>query len=128
MVCGSIGYGDINIIIQMQQFLRENGFNIIDQLSENNNYSKVEDFREEFELSHKIASHDLSIIEKSDIIVVVYTSPSSGIGIEMYKAHEMNKLVILFAISNIKSPWLIYLSDVIVSSKENLLSELKLRI
>ena len=65
IICGSIGYGGIEKIKELRDFLIKNEFLVIDHISkENMDYSKIDDFREKKELSKKIVSHDLNYIDQ----------------------------------------------------------------
>lgn len=128
LVCGSIGYGGIEQIRALQSFLRGEGFEIVDQLSEKKggmDYSAVTDFRDEPGLSRKIAENDLRLVKISDVLVRVPNGPSDGTAIEMYEAKKMGKPVVGLCEKEIPSPWPIYLSTDVVRSRKELLDTLK---
>lgn len=127
IVCGSIGYGGIEDIRSMQGFLIENGFDIIDHISEKDmDYSHINDFRDEPELTKKIVEHDLMYIEQCDAIVVILNKPSIGTTIEMIHARNNGKKIYLLAKDKVPTPWPIYYSDFVVKSEEELLEQLNL--
>jgi hypothetical protein len=122
MVCGSIGYGGVDIIRQMYAILRRKGFEIVDHLVHKGmDYSDVGDFRDMKELSQQIVSHDLQYIEEADVIIVVANRPSYGTGIEMYIAKNSNKKVILLANDPVPTPWPVNFSDYIVRNEDGLI-------
>ena len=103
MVCGPIGYGGIDQVIETYLFLRNQGFVIVDNVvSKCMDYSRIKDFRNRKALSHRIVSIQLGAYKKTDILFVLSTRPSYGAGIEAYIARNSGKHVILFA----KSPGL----------------------
>lgn len=121
MVCGSIGYGGIEKIRDLQQFLLQNDFNIIDHISEEGmDYSNIKDFRSKRNLSEKIVEHDLKFVDKADVLVVLLEGPSFGTAIEMHEARRKGKKVISLAEDEIPTPWPIFLSDEVVISKREL--------
>jgi len=127
IVCGSIGYGGIDKLMDLRDFLIENQFLVIDHISEEDmDYSDVNDFREKRKLSEKIVKHDLEFIDKADILVVITEKPSFGTAIEMHYAFEKNKIVILYSENPIPTPWPIHFSNLIVKSKKELIETLKL--
>jgi hypothetical protein len=57
MVCGSIGYGGVDKIRRMYLLLLEKGFDIVDHLVHKGmDYSGIQDFRDNKELSQQIKS------------------------------------------------------------------------
>ncbi len=127
LVCGSIGYGGIDTIRDVQKLLTAEGFEIVDQLSEDKgglDYSSVRDFRDKRGLSKRIAKHDLKRVEESDALVVVPNGASYGTAIEMYEAKKAGKEVVVFGTKKIPSPWPIYLSTTVVTTKKALIETL----
>jgi len=54
MVCGPIAYGDIKRIKELQKFLKEKGFEVIDQFQRKEmDYSNIKDFRTKGSLREK---------------------------------------------------------------------------
>jgi hypothetical protein len=88
-------------------------------------YSSMDDFRDQKELSKKIVEHDLKYVQKADVLVVLTGTPSYGTAIEMYVARNLGKKVILLAENPIPTPWPIYFSDYVVKTEEELLSILR---
>jgi nucleoside 2-deoxyribosyltransferase len=126
LVCGSIGYGGVDRIRNIQKLLKNEGFTVIDQISEKGmDYSDIKDFRDKPELSAKIVEHDLKFVEKSDVIVIVSNGPSYGTAIEMYTAKQSGKKVIALCEDEVPTPWLIFLSSYIVKTKRDLIDILK---
>ena len=73
------------------------------------------------ELSHyrEIVDLDKIDIRNADVIVVMYVKPSVGTSMEVFYAWTLGKPVIIINESNSSlSPWLIYHSTTIVTSKE----------
>ncbi|HYA83237.1 MAG TPA: hypothetical protein VEH06_07280 [Candidatus Bathyarchaeia archaeon] len=125
MVCGSIGYGGIDDIRRTYLFLRNEGFDIVNHiLSKCMDYSHIKDFRNKKALSHRIVKHDLELINKTDVIVVLFNRPSYGTGIEAYIAKNLGKPVLLFAKSAVPTPWPIQFSDYIVKNEDELIKVL----
>jgi len=126
IVCGSIGYSDIEDIKNVQKLLIKNNFNVIDHISKNEmDYSNINDFRNKPEIVKKIVEHDLNYIKKCDVIVVILNKPSIGTSIEMVYAKENMKKVILLAENKVPTPWPIYYSDYIVKNKKELIKILR---
>jgi hypothetical protein len=87
IVCASIGYGGIDEIRETYLFLRNEGFDILDHiLSKCMDYSHIKDFR------NRKVKYDLELINKTDVLVVLFNRPSYGTGIE---AKNFGKQVIL---------------------------------
>lgn len=121
MVCGSIGFGGIEKIIEFYGWLENQGFEIINHIeAKNMDYSDIQDFRDEPTLSKDIVEHDLSYIDKVDVLVVLVDIPSFGTAIEAYVAKEKGKTVILYAPEPLPTPWPLYFSDYHVKSKQDL--------
>jgi hypothetical protein len=126
MVCASIGYGGIDYIREMHLFLRKEGFDIIDHImNKGMDYSDINDFRDNKDLSHRIVTNDLEFIHKTDVLVVLANKPSYGAGIEMFIAKNSGKQVILFAKAPVPTPWPITFSDDIVKSEQELIKSLR---
>ena len=65
MVCGSIGYAGIDQVRETYLFLRNEGFDIVDNVVSNcMDYSHIKDFRNGKALSHEIVAYDLELIKK----------------------------------------------------------------
>jgi nucleoside 2-deoxyribosyltransferase len=125
MVCGSIGYGGINDIKNLYAFLESKGFSIVDHMVHTGmDYSDISDFRDKPDLSRKIVNHDLKYIESSDAVVVIANGPSYGTAIEMFVVKSLGKKIILFAKDPVPTPWLVYFSDYIVTSEDQLVKVL----
>jgi nucleoside 2-deoxyribosyltransferase len=126
MVLGSIGYGGIDNIRRVYSLLREDEFSILNHVEEEHmDYSSMDDFRDQKELSKKIVEHDLKYVQKADVLVVLTGTPSYGTAIEMYVARNLGKKVILLAENPIPTPWPIYFSDYVVKTEEELLNILR---
>lgn len=123
MVCGSIGYGDVNEIRHFYSLLQKQGFGIVDHFkSIGMDYSDVKDFRDKNDLSGQIVDHDLEFVKKANILVVLANRPSYGTAIEMFIGKCSGKRVILVAKDPIPTPWPISFSDDVVRSEEELLT------
>ena len=121
MVCGSIGYGNVNDIKDMYTLLRSKGFSLINHIIHKGmDYSDIRDFRDKRDLSRQIVNHDLQYIEKSNVIVVIANGPSYGTAIEMYVAKNSGKKIILLAKDAVPTPWPVHFSDYIVASENEL--------
>jgi nucleoside 2-deoxyribosyltransferase len=126
LVCGSIGYGGMDRIRDIQTLLRNEGITVIDQISEEGmDYSDIKDFRDKPEIAAEIVEHDLKFVEKSDVIVVVSNGPSYGTAIEMYIAKQRGKKVITLCEDEVPTPWLIFLSNYTVKTKRELIDILR---
>ena len=64
-------------------------------------------------------------IDKTDVLVVLANKPSYGAGIEMYKAKNSGKRVILFAKTPVPTPWPVNFSDDIATSDQELIKTLR---
>ena len=68
MVCGSVGYGDVNEIRYSYSLLEKEGFGIVDHFKgKGMDYSDIEDFRDKKDLSGQIVDHDLEFVKKANI-------------------------------------------------------------
>lgn len=123
MVCGSIGGVGIGKILEMREFLESMGFKTVKQFSKGKDYSNIHDFRRRPKLVKKIISHDLAYVKEANVLVVL-PEPSFGTSIEMYVAKSMKKKVILFSNKPVPSPWPIGFSDMVVTSKKELVRKL----
>jgi 7-cyano-7-deazaguanine reductase len=119
IVCGSVGYGNMSKIRELQNFLREEGFNVIDQF-EKADYSYVEDFRANSELCKKIVENDMQKIEEADILVLISDHPSFGSAMEAYKFSMSGKPVIAYAEDKVRSPWPLFVARRVCRNKEEL--------
>lgn len=123
IVCGSVGYGGIDDIRWLQRFLKERGYDVLDQLKLD--YSEVDDFRDKPELWSKIVRNDLDFCEKADVIVLIATNPSFGAMAEVVVSAMKGKPVIAFCPKAVKSPWPLYFATAVAKSEEELLNVLK---
>jgi dihydrodipicolinate reductase len=123
MVCGPIGGVGTGKILEMRKFLEKEGFETVKQFSKGKDYSNIRDFRKKTALVKKIIKHDLDCIKKSDVLVVL-SEPSFGASIEMYVAKNAKKKVILFSSKPVPSPWPVGFSDVVVTTKKELVRKL----
>jgi len=124
IVCGAIANRGISKIRRIQSLLKEKGFHVTDQISDED-YSKIKDFRDKKSLADEIIKHDLDFIKKSDLVVALIDRPSYGVAVEIYFAKMMGKKVITMSKRRIPSPWPIALSDRIINNEEQLVSALK---
>jgi hypothetical protein len=124
MVCGPIGGVGIGKILEMRDFLENEGFETVKQFSKGADYSSILDFRRRIRLAKKIIKHDLACIKEADVLVVL-PEPSFGASIEMYVAKSTKKKVILFSNKPVSSPWPVGFSDCIVTSRNQLVKKLK---
>ena len=84
MVCGSIGYGGAEEIRHLYSFLRNEGFDTIDHMvNQGMDYSNINDFRDEKDLSARIVLHDLENIKRAEVLVVLANKPSYGAAIDL---------------------------------------------
>jgi len=109
MVCGSIGYGGVDDIREVQRFLREKGFEVVDQLEVD--YTEVEDFRDRPELWEEIVKSDLNFCSEADAIVLVAKNPSFGAMAEVVISSMKGKPVVAYCPDKVKSPWPLYFAD-----------------
>ena len=124
-MCGPIAYGDIRKIRELQKFLRDKGFEVIDQFQEKQmDYSNIRDFREKKRLAERIVENDLKFIVECDVIVAVCDKPSFGTAIEIYCAKKLGKKVIVLNEQPQPSPWPIAFADQIVKSGRELVEAL----
>ncbi len=125
MVCGPVGGIGIGRIAEMMKLLEENGFQTVKQFVKGrSDYSRISDFRKRKKLAKKIITHDLHIIKKSDVLVVL-PEPSFGASIEMYVAKSLKKKIILFSNKPVSSPWPVRFSDIIITNKKDLINYLQ---
>lgn len=124
IICGAVGYGGIEKIRELQKFLREKGYEVIDQFRDAD-YSYVEDFREFQELSNKIVEADLKKIEEADVLVLIADSPSFGAAIEAFSFSMKGRTVIAYAENPVRSPWSLVFAKRVCKSREELLEVLK---
>lgn len=126
LVCGSIGYGGLSEIREIQSLLRKEGFAVVDHLAEKGmDYSKIKDFRNRKVLAEKIVKHDLDFVRKSDVVVALLNRPSYGTAVEIFVAKKLGKKVVFLSEKQVPTPWPIAISDRIVKSKEELVLTLK---
>ncbi len=79
MVCGSIGYGNINEIILLYKEIKKKGFQTVDHVVQKGmDYSHIEYFRDKIELFNSIVNHDFEYVNKADVLIVSVHSPSFG--------------------------------------------------
>ena len=122
MVCGSIGYGGIDDIRRIYNFLGTEGFDIVDHIvGKGMDYSDIKDFRNKKELSRQIVNHDLEYLKKADVLVVLANMPSYGAAIEMFVAKNSGKKIVLLAKDPVPTPWSINFSDYVVTTVEELI-------
>jgi len=77
------------------------------------------------ELSEKIVKRDFNGVNSCDILIAILPEiPTIGIPIEMYYAKERGKIVIAVTKKLASHPWVIWLSDIIVSTSKELLEYL----
>jgi len=125
MICGSVGSTGASKILKMTKFLERNGYQIIKQFDNGDrNYYHIHDFRSRKELSKKIVRHDIALIKKSDVVIIL-PEPSFGASIEMFLAKIKKKKVILYSDRPMPSPWPIAFSDRIVKSRKALIELLQ---
>lgn len=126
LVCGSIGYGGLSEIREIQSLLRKEGFTVLDHISEKGmDYSDIKDFRKKQELAKRIVKHDLDFIRASDVVVAIANKPSYGTAIEIFVAKELGKKIIFFSKDKVPTPWPIAFSDRIVTTEKDLTLTLK---
>lgn len=125
MVCGPVGGIGTNRITEMMKFLEDNGFQPVRQIVKGKlDYSTIKDFRKRKNLANKIITHDLQLIKKSDVLIVL-PEPSFGASIEMYVAKSLKKKIILFSNKPIPSPWPVRFSDIMITNKKDLINHLQ---
>jgi 7-cyano-7-deazaguanine reductase len=123
IVCGSVGYGGIEELKRIQSFLREKGYEVLDQLTLD--YSNIDDFRDKPELWEKIVRNDLEFCEKADVIVFVVTNPSFGAMAEVVISSLKGKPIVAFCPKEVKSPWPLYFSTAIAKNEEELIKAIE---
>jgi len=122
LVCGPVAHGNIQKIRELQNFLKKEGFNVIDQFREEEmDYSSIRDFRDKKRLAERIVKNDLKFIEECDVIVAICDKPSFGTAIEIYYAKKLGKKVIVLNEEAQPSPWPIAFAEHVVRSKEELI-------
>ena len=122
LVCGPVAHGNIRKIRELQNFLKEEGFNVIDQFREEEmDYSSIRDFRDKKRLAERIVENDLKFVEECDVIVAICDKPSFGTAIEIYYAKKLGKKVIVLNEEAQPSPWPIAFAEQVVRSKEELI-------
>ncbi len=125
MVCGPIGNSGVGKINSMIKFLEDSGFESLKQIVKGrSDYSRIIDFRKRRKLAKKIITHDLQLIRKSDVLIVL-PEPSFGASIEMYVAKSLKKRIILYSSKSVSSPWPIGFSDIIITNKSDLIEYLQ---
>lgn len=124
IICGSVGYGGIEKIKELQKFLKEKGYEVIDQF-ENADYSYVDDFRDKTELCKKIVERDLSLINKADVLILIADNPSFGSAIEAYRFSMLGKPVIAYVEDKVRSPWSIFFAQKVCKNKKELIEAIK---
>lgn len=126
LVCGSIGFGGLSEIREIQSLLRKEGFAVLDHISEKGmDYSGIEDFRDKKDLAQEIVNHDLDFVRKSDVIVALLNRPSYGTAIEIFVAKELGKKVVFLSERQVPTPWPIAFSNSVVKTKKELISTLR---
>ncbi len=123
LICGSVGYGGKDEIIELQKILREEGFEVLDQLTLD--YSEVDDFRENRDICEKIVKHDLKYCDEADIIVLLALRPSFGAMSEAIISSMKGKIVVTYSPEKVRSPWPIKFSNYVAKTKSELISILK---
>ena len=124
IVCGPVAYGNIQRIKELQSFLRQNGFKVVDHFQRGMDYSDVKDFRDKRELAVSIVKNDLYNIKNCDVMVAICDQPSFGTAVEIYYAKKLGKKIVVFSEKSVASPWPIAFSDYIVKSSEELVKVL----
>lgn len=127
IVLGSIGYGGIEDIRDMYDFLDRKGFDVIRHVEENGmDYSHVTDFRYEKDLSKKIVQHDLDHVRKADVVIRVHNGRASeGSAIEMCVAKSEGRKVVMLAKRPVPTPWPVHHCDHVVKTKDGLVKTLR---
>jgi hypothetical protein len=124
MVCGPVGDAGPRKIEKMERFLRKRGFEVTGQFGiSRRDYSDIGDFSTRKKLSDIIVKGDLKLVRKADVLVVLPT-PSFGAAIEMYVGKKLGKKIILFTEKPMPSPWPVYFSDFVATSRKSLIGKL----
>ncbi len=123
IVCGSIGYGGVEDIRRVQDFLREKGFDVIDQLKFD--YTDIGDFRDRKDLWGAVVRTDLELCSEADVIVFVVKRPSFGAMAEVVISSLKGKPIVAYCPEEVRSPWPLYFSDVTVKRIEELPEAIK---
>ncbi len=122
-VCGSIGYGHKEEIRRIQEILRKEGFDVLDQFE--HDYSHINDFRDKPDLCAKIVRRDLELCDKADVIVLIAKHPSFGAMAEVVISAMKGKPVVAFCPEEVKSPWPIHFASAVVKSEGELIRALR---
>ena len=122
-VCGSIGYGHKEEIRRIQEILRKEGFDVLDQFE--HDYSHINDFRDKPDLCAKIVRRDLELCDKADVIVLIAKHPSFGAMAEVVISAMKGKPVVAFCPEEVKSPWPIHFASTVVKSEGELIRALR---
>ncbi|RLI80491.1 hypothetical protein DRP05_00530 [Archaeoglobales archaeon] len=124
IVCGSVGYGGIEKIKKLQEFLMKEGYDVIDQF-EKADYSYVDDFRDKMELCEKIVKTDMRLIEEADVLILISDISSFGSAIEAYRFSMSGKPVITYAESKVRSPWSLFFAQKVCKNVDELIEALR---
>ena len=122
-VCGSIGYGYKEEIKKLQDLLRKEGFEVLDQFEFD--YSDIEDFRDKRELSSEIVKRDLELCDRADVLILIAKHPSFGAMAEAVIASMKGKPVVVFCPEKLRSPWPLYFATAIAEDERELISLLR---
>lgn len=112
---------------ELQNTLRKAGFEVLNQLKAFD-YTRIDDFKAEVELSKRIIENDLSLLEQADVIVALADKPSFGIGAEIFYAKRiLKKKIVAIVTKPAKSPWIVSHADEVLEtySAEDLIKILK---
>ncbi len=107
---------DIERVVELQQRLREEGLDVLNQL-EPFEWRREYDFLLEVRLAKRVIEYDLSLLKEADVIVALADKPSFGVGAEViYAKRVLNKKVVAVLTAKAKSPWIVMHADAIVCS------------
>ena len=123
LVVGSVGYGGLGEIRELQKVLESNGFEVLNQFKLD--YSYVNDFRGEEDVSESIIQHDLKICDEADVIILLASRPSFGAMSETIISALKGKHIVVFAPKPLKSPWPLKFANFVAKSVEELIKYLR---
>lgn len=125
-VAGSFNtINDIEKVLKVQEGLRRAGVEVLNQL-EPFDYRRLYNFIDERELAERIVKHDLSLLEKTDVVIALADRPSFGTGAEVfYSKRVLGKKVIAVVSQPARSPWIVIHADIVVRSVEEAISAVK---
>jgi nucleoside 2-deoxyribosyltransferase len=104
----------IQRVVKLQRALKSMGLEVLNQLKPFK-WRKLYDFKKDRALAKRIVEHDLSLLEKADVIVALADKPSWGVGVEVFYAKILlRKKVVAIVTKPARSPWVINYADIVL--------------